>query len=426
MSDIPFPRGARDLLPNEALFRNELLERMEDVFRLFGFLSIDTPSFEHIDVLKAKNAIGAENKLIYEMKDERLGLRYDNTVSLARYMAMHQGLPLPFKRYYVGKVWRRDEPQRLRYRELLQADADIVGSKSPAADAEVMAAAATILDGIGVEYSIRINDRRIMDAVLSKIGIQEDLLPNAMRAIDKLDKIGETEVASMLRALGVESGTADQAMVFIMLDGANDAKLDYVDKIAGEGTSKDLRATLKLLGAYNIRGEPTIDFSVVRGLDYYTGIVFEYKLSDEKLSVAGGGRYDNLIGVYGNKGMPAVGVSLGVDRLLEALDFSSSTEYTYANAFVATVNDNNYWYALHVAGNLRANGIPTEINLAQRNLTNQFSYASAIKTKYVIIIGDAEEKAGKVKIRNLISGDESTVSMDEAISIIKGNVNAKI
>ena len=159
MPEIPFPRGVRDLLPNEALFRNELVEKIESVFRLFGYLSIDTPAFESISILKAKNTIGADNKLIYEMKNEQLGLRYDHTVSLARYMAMHQELPMPFKRYYIGKAWRREEPQRLRYREFMQADADIIGGEKTKTDAAVIAVAAIILDNIGIDYAIGINDR---------------------------------------------------------------------------------------------------------------------------------------------------------------------------------------------------------------------------------------------------------------------------
>jgi len=164
-----------------------------------------------------------------------------------------------------------------------------------------------------------------------------------------------------------------------------------------------------------------IDFSIVRGFDYYTGMVVEYKYGEEKNSLGGGGRYDNLIGKLGGKELPAVGISLGIDRILDILDYSASIEYTYANVFVACVNEKNYPYALEVAGSLRLSGIPTDINISSRNLSNQFAYANSIKTKYVIIIGDAEEKLGKVKLRNLISGDESTVSVDEAVNMIKGN-----
>ncbi|MGI0100788.1 MAG: histidine--tRNA ligase [Candidatus Micrarchaeaceae archaeon] len=422
MADIPFPRGVRDLLPNEALFRNELIERIESVFRLFGYASIDTPSFESLQVLRAKNAIGSDVKLIYELKDEQLGLRYDNTVSLARYMAMHQELPMPFKRYYTGKIWRREEPQRLRYREVTQADADIVGGDKPKADADVIAVAATILDNIGLDYKICINDRGIMDKVLAKFGVAENLFMDVMRTIDKIDRSSEAEVSKALMDLNLESSVVDQIMAFTAVGGTNDEKLSYIDNLLGDGNAtKYIRETLDLLGCYSIRGEIRIDFCIVRGLDYYTGIVFECKSKGEtSASIGGGGRYDDLIGVFSSKKLPAVGVSLGIDRILEILDFSSSIEYTYANVFVANVNDGNYRYALKVANSLRANGIPTEMNMALRNLSNQFSYASAIRTKYAIIIGDEEERLGKLKLRNLVTGKEEIVYTDEAMKIIKG------
>ena len=420
--EIPFPRGVRDLLPNEALFRNELLNKIEGVFQLFGFLVIDTPSFESIDVLRAKGGIGSDTKLIYELKDEKLGLRYDNTVSLARYINMHQELPMPFKRYYIGKVWRREEPQRLRYREITQADADIMGGNSSMADSEVIAVAAVIIEGLGMEYMVCLNDRQLMDSVLLKFGIDKKLLPDVMRALDKLDKAGETWVVQQLRGLGLDGAVTDQIIAFITMKGTSEEKLDYADKLLGNtDTTKGLRTTLDLIKNYNLRGDVTVSFTIVRGLDYYTGIVFEYKgKSDKATAIGGGGRYDSLIGTFGSKQIPAVGVSLGIDRILEMLDFSSSIEYTYANVFVACVNEKNYPYALRVANALRANGIPTDVNIAPRNLSNQFSYAAAIKTKYVAIIGDVEEKDGKLKLRNLISGNETTVFIDEAIKTIKG------
>jgi histidyl-tRNA synthetase len=423
MADIPFPRGVRDLMPNEALFRNELLEKVENTFKLFGFLTIDTPSFESLEVLKAKNAIGSDTKLIYELKDEKLGLRYDHTISLARYMAMHQELPMPFKRYYIGKSWRREEPQRLRYREITQADADIIGGAKSVADAEVIGVAASVLDSIGIDYIICINDRSITDSMLGKFGVNKEIHMDVMRALDKLDKIGETGVVDILKGLNLEDATVDQVVSFITLKGTNDEKLSYVDNILRSGEqTKDIRMTISLLEFYGITGETRVEFSIVRGLDYYTGIIFEYKnRSDQSVSIGGGGRYDNLIGLYSNKPMPAVGASLGIDRILEMLDFSSSTEYTYAKLFVANVNENNYPYAVKLANQFRARGIPTEINMATRNLSKQFAYANAIKAKYVAVVGDAEEKIGQLKLRNLIDGKEAVMFIDEAVKIINGN-----
>lgn len=422
MADIAFPRGVRDLLPNEALFRNELLRKVEETFQLFGFLSIDTPSFESLKVLKAKMAIGAENKLIYELKDEQLGLRYDNTVSLARYMAMHQELPLPFKRYYIGKVWRREEPQRLRYREITMADVDIVGGSKPNANAEVIAVAARVLEEIGLDYIICINDRQIIDSVLLKFGVPDGKLVDVMRSLDKKDKIGEQGVVNLLKGLEIEGQIIDQIISFIAISGTNDKKLDYVDNLlGGDQSTKDLRLTLSLLRNYGLSGDLTIDFSIMRGLDYYTGIVFEYKSKlDQSLSISGGGRYDNLIGLFGAKQMPAVGMAFGIDRILEMLHYSSSIKYTYAKVFVANVNEKNYDYAIKVAGQLRSAGIATDINTASRNLSNQFGYASSIKTKYIAIVGEVEEKAGKLKLRNLISGKEEILSVEDAVKQIKG------
>lgn len=423
MPEIPFPRGVRDLKPNEALFRNELLKRMEEVFQRFGFLSIDTPTFEHLNVLKLKGGIGEDVKLIFEFKDEDLGLRYDHTVSLARYVAMHQDLPLPFKRYYIGKAWRREEPQRLRYREFTQADVDIVGGKEVPTDAEVIAAGATAIESTGMEYYIEINDRRLAEMVFEKFGVSTTLFLDVARAIDKLDKIGEEKVADSLKGLGLSNELVDQVVGFINLKGDNEEKLSYAEGLLGsDELTSALRKTIELVKQYNIRGECRVNFSLMRGLDYYTGIVFEYKQrnTDEKNSMGGGGRYDRLIGLYCGKNVPAVGVSFGVDRMLECMKFSDSSTYTYAKVFVACVSDANYPYALKVANQLRAGGVPTDINLASRNLSNQFAYANSLKVGYAVIIGDAEEKAGKLKLRNLLSGDEQTLTFDEALAVVKG------
>lgn len=424
MADIPFPRGVRDLMPNEARFRNEFLKRVEDSFQRFGFLSIDTPTFEPLKLLNSKNSIGEDAKLIFEIKDQDLGLRYDHTVSLARYMGMHQELPLPFKRYYIGKAWRRDEPQRLRYWEFTQADIDIVGGTSPFTDAEVIGAASTALESVGIDHYVDINDRALVDAVIEKFGVNAETVPSILRIIDKLDKIGEDKVADMLRALKLSNEIVDQIMSFIALKGSNNEKLDYVDALLGSnGKTAQLRGVLELVSQYGLKSRIVVNFSVVRGLDYYTGLVWEYKSADRDVgsSIGGGGRYDRLIGLYSGKQMPAVGTSFGIDKLLFMLDYSKSPDHTYAKAFVATVKDSNYAYALKVANRLRASGIGAEINLATRNLSHQFAYANSLKFRYALIIGDAEEKANNVKIRNLDSGDEQSMGIEETIKTINGN-----
>ncbi len=420
MPEIPFPRGMRDLLPNEALFRNELLAKVEDAFRLFGFVSIDTPTMESLQVLKAKGGIGSESKLIFET-NEQLGLRYDHTVSLARYMAMHQELPMPFKRYYIGKVWRREEPQRLRYREFTQADVDVIGGNDAAADAEVIAACAFAIAGAGIECSVLINDRKLIEALMEKIGVDKPKVMDAVRAIDKLDKAGSSGVSTILKGLGIPDKIAEGIISLVKFEGGNEEKLSYADKLLGNGEmTKGLRELLALLEGYSSI-DAHIDFSIVRGLDYYTGTVFEYVDRNERgLAIGGGGRYDGLAALYGSKRLPAVGASIGIDRILEMLNFSASLEYTHSRVFVANVSDKNYAYALKVANLFRAAGIPTEINIASRNLSNQLSYANAIKVRYAAFVGDSEEKSGKVKLRDLSNGTEALVFIDEAIKTIKG------
>jgi histidyl-tRNA synthetase len=421
MPEIPFPRGVKDLMPNEALFRNEVIKKIENVYQRFGFLTIDTPTFESIRVLDAKGGIGEGTKQIFEIKDEDLGLRYDHTVSLARYIAMHQSLPLPFKRYYIGKAWRKEEPQKNRYREFTQADVDIVGGEKSVCDSEVIAAIATAFDELGIDYSIHISNRELIDAVLKEFGIAQERYIDVIRVIDKLDKIGVDGVNGLLAGLHLDKSAIDQINAFITRQGDNTDKLSYAGTILRDSpVIEEIRKALELLTLYRIRGAVVLDFSVMRGLDYYTGAVFEFMgVGDVKGSICGGGRYDNLIGAYGGRSIPAVGGSIGIDRVLDLLDYRSSTKYTYSKVFVAYVNESNLGYAAKIATSLRANGINTELNIAKRNLANQLAYANSLKLGYAIIIGDEEERQGKVKLRNLVSGDESIMGFDDALKTIR-------
>ena len=421
MPEIPFPRGVKDLMPNEALFRNEVIKKIENVYQRFGFLTIDTPTFESIRVLDAKGGIGEGTKQIFEIKDEDLGLRYDHTVSLARYIAMHQSLPLPFKRYYIGKAWRKEEPQKNRYREFTQADVDIVGGEKSVCDSEVIAAIATAFDELGIDYSIHISNRELIDAVLKEFGIAQERYIDVIRVIDKLDKIGVDGVNGLLAGLHLDKSAIDQINAFITRQGDNTDKLSYAGTILRDSpVIEEIRKALELLTLYRIRGAVVLDFSVMRGLDYYTGTVFEFMgVGDVKGSICGGGRYDNLIGAYGGRSIPAVGGSIGIDRVLDLLDYKSSTKYTYSKVFVAYVNESNLGYAAKIATSLRANGINTELNIAKRNLANQLAYANSLKLGYAIIIGDEEERQGKVKLRNLVSGDESIMGFDDALKTIR-------
>jgi histidyl-tRNA synthetase len=420
--DIPFPRGVRDLAPNEALFRNELLRKVEAIFQRFGFLTIDTPSFEPLQILHAKDALGEQNKLIYEMKDEDIGLRYDHTVSFARYLGMHNDQPLPFKRYVIGKVWRLDEPQKNRYREITMADIDIAGGAEPMCDAEVLCAAATALDELGVEYTIRVNDRRLMDDLFSVFKLSPDAYLKLMRTIDKLDKLGVDKMNELLLAVGIPKDAVDRVNVLLTKKGSNEDKMEYVEGLLKDKSlSGKLRTLLQLVENYNINGKVEVDLSLVRGLDYYTGIVFEIMdaSGSVRYSIGGGGRYDNLVEVYSGRSVPVVGISLGIDRIMDVLNYQSAIKQTYAKVFVAYIKDSNYPYALKIANTIRAAGINCEINLSLRNISNQMNYANSMKFQHAVILGDSEEKEGRVKLRDLATGEETSLSVDECISILK-------
>lgn len=425
MPDMSVPRGTRDLMPNEALFRAMLIEKIEHIFRLYGFLVIDTPMIEKLDILKAKGGIGEDAKLIFEIKDDDCGLRYDQTLSLARYMVMHNDMPTPFKRYSIGRVWRREEPQKMRYREFMQADIDIIGGDEVKADAEVIAAGCSIFDALGIGYKVDINNRAMTDELFKKLGVSESLVAQAMRTLDKLDKIGSEKVAEQLVSIGVQKDIVEKIMLIINSNSTNEETLSKIDTILGHKKySSKLSETIDLIRQYGITGNISISPWVMRGIDYYTGIVFEIRLQGEgynTTALGAGGRYDSLIGTLGSKSMPAVGMGIGLNRLLDILNYSSSPEYGFARVLVIPIKQEHYTYALSIARSLRSSGIETDIAIASRNLKNQLSYASAIKVGHTIIIGDSEVRDKKLMFRDMSNGSENLVSVDEAIALIKGS-----
>ncbi len=425
MPDMSLPRGTRDLMPNEAFFRTVLIEKIERIFRLYGFLVIDTPMLEKLDVLKAKGGIGDDAKLIFEIKDDDCGLRYDQTLSLARYMVMHNEMPLPFKRYSIGRVWRREEPQKMRYREFMQADIDIVGGDEVKADAEVIAAGCSIFDAIGIGYRVDINNRAMTDELFKKLGVNDSLVAQAMRTLDKLDKIGGDKVAEQLVLIGIQKDIVEKIMLIINSNSTNADTLSKIDNILGHKKySSQLNETIDLIKQYGITGNIVISPWVMRGIDYYTGIVFEIRLQNGSYNTSAlgaGGRYDSLIGALGSKSMPAVGMGIGLNRLLDILEYSNSPEYGFTRVLVVPIKQEHYTYALSVAKSLRSAGVETDIAISSRNLKNQLSYASAIKVGHVIIVGDSEVRDKKLMFRDMSNGSENLISIDEAIALIKGN-----
>jgi len=424
MVEPSLPRGMRDFNTAEAIARREVLAVVEETFKRFGFSPIETPALENLNVLYAKTYGEESGKEIFKIEGEDAALRYDFTVPLARFIAMNKDTPLPFKRYQIGSIWRKDEPQRMRYREFLQADIDIVGSSELISDAEVIAVAAQILDELGISgYKILINDRIILNGILSFFGIPNEKSVQAIRLIDKLPKIGNDEVIKGLVGLGMKQENAASLIEFIIKEEDNDEKLNRVEANIGlkEEVNK-LRDLIRLVGLYKAKGDIVIDLSLARGFDYYTSFVWEFIAYDENKkrlpTLVAGGRYDNLIGMFLNQQIPATGISMGIDRIMNLIG-SSTDMKSYARVYVATVG-NVLDYSLYVANALRSAGINTDINMTKRNIAKQLEYANAMRFRYVAIIGEREQSSNKLKLRDMISGNEELLGIDEAIKVIKG------
>ncbi len=422
--EVSLPRGVRDYGPNEAHARNRISEKIENVFRLFGFRPLETPAIESIEVLTAK-AYGDEgSKEIFVMKDEKSGLRFDLTVPLARYVAMHKELNMPFKRYQISNVWRKEEPQKMRYREFLQADADIIGSDDISADVEVIAAGAMALEGIGLDnYTLLVNSRGILTPLLESFGVKKDDEIGAMRILDKIKKLPRDDIIKMLEPM-LDQKKANELLGILSAEGSEQ---DKIKRIIGavpilDSETKKILALFDMLRSYRISGTIEFDPSLARGLDYYTGLVWEFVVrskTGETPSIASGGRYDNLVGLYGKRSIPATGISIGIDRAMDLLELPQTHDGYERKTLVAYLKKEDYTYALNAANALRANGINCDLNVTSRNIQKQLEYANALGFESVVIIGENERNAGMVRIKNLIDGTELTVGLEEAINALK-------
>jgi histidyl-tRNA synthetase len=334
---------------------------------------------------------------------------------------MHNSMPLPCKRDAIGTVWRMDEPQRMRLREFAQADVDILGGDPIKANAEAIAAACMAMDALGLDYTMRLNSRQTVDIFMENIGLKEQT-QKIMRIMDKTDKIGKDGVIKELSAIGVKDDAIDQISALVSVSGTNEEKINAINSMAGsDDACTEISGTLELLQKYAIKGKYIVDPSIVRGIDYYTGIVME---TIDNTGIAGsasicsGGRYDNLVSRFSDNKLPGVGLAIGIDRVLDVLKFGESKKRTYARAFVAYIKEQNYGYALDVAMKLRNAGIEVDLNQASRNISNQLSYASSLSIPYSVVVGPKEQENGSIKLRNMDTGDESEMSIDEAIAII--------
>ena len=446
------PKGTRDFSPMEMAKRNYIFDTIKQVYQLYGFQQIETPAMETLGTLMGK--YGEEgDKLLFKVlnsgdflnkvSDEELqernalhlaaklcekGLRYDLTVPFARYVVMHrEELQLPFKRYQMQPVWRADRPQKGRYREFWQFDGDIVGSDSLLNEVELMQIVDTVFTRFGVRVQIKINNRKILTGIAEVIGAAEKIVDITV-AIDKLDKIGLENVNAELREDGLSEDQIQKLQPIISLEGTNDEKLDTIAEVLKESETglkgvEESRFILNTLKTLGLKNEIQLDLTLARGLNYYTGAIFEVKALDVQIgSITGGGRYDNLTGIFGMPGISGVGISFGVDRIFDVLntldcypkDAVNGTQLLFIN-----FGDKETAYCLPAVAKAREAGIRTEIFPDSSKMKKQMSYANAKQIPFVALAGENEMAEGKLTLKNMLSGEQQLVTTEELIEITK-------
>ncbi|MBM6759155.1 histidine--tRNA ligase [Bacteroides mediterraneensis] len=447
------PKGTRDFSPVEMAKRNYIFNTIREVFYLYGFQQIETPSMENLSTLMGK--YGEEgDKLLFKIQnsgdyfsgltDEELlsrnaaklaskfcekGLRYDLTVPFARYVVMHRDeITFPFKRFQIQPVWRADRPQKGRYREFYQCDADVVGSNSLLNEVELVQMIDTVFQKFGIRVSIKINNRKILTGIAEIIG-EADKIVDITVAIDKLDKIGLDNVNAELALKGIPQEAIDKLQPIILLSGSNEEKLATLKNVlaASETGMKGVEESefiLKTIDGLNIKSEVELDLTLARGLNYYTGAIFEVKALDVQIgSISGGGRYDNLTGVFGMDGMSGVGISFGADRIydvLNQLDLYPKEAVNGTQLLFVNFGEAEAAAVLPILAKVRAAGIRAEIYPDTAKMKKQMSYANAKMVPFVAIVGENEMKEGKVTLKNMTSGEQSLVTPDELVAAIHG------
>ena len=446
------PKGTRDFSPMEMAKRNYIFDTIRSVYQLYGFQQIETPAMETLGTLMGK--YGEEgDKLLFKVlnsgdflnkvSDEELqernalhlaaklcekGLRYDLTVPFARYVVMHrEELQLPFKRYQMQPVWRADRPQKGRYREFWQFDGDIVGSDSLLNEVELMQIVDNVFARFGVRVQIKINNRKILTGIAEVIGAADKIVDITV-AIDKLDKIGLDNVNAELREDGLSEEQIEKLQPIITLEGANEEKLNTIaevleDSEIGLKGIEETRYILNMLRGNSLKNELQLDLTLARGLNYYTGAIFEVKALDVQIgSITGGGRYDNLTGIFGMPGISGVGISFGVDRIfdvLNALDAYPQDAVVGTQLLFINFGEKETAYCLPAVARAREAGIRTEIYPDSSKMKKQMSYANAKQIPFVALAGENEMSAGKLTLKNMLSGDQQLLTAEELINVVK-------
>lgn len=417
------PKGFRDFLPETMLRRNYVLDTIKEAFHLFGFEPLDTPILELQETLFGKYGEEAE-QLIFTARHGRstsdpLAMRYDLTVPLARVVGQYDSqLNLPFKRYHIAPVFRGERPQRGRYREFWQCDADTVGATSMSADAEILVMTHQILDRLGFpQFVIKINHRKLLIAIGEFSGVPPEQRPDLYRSVDKFDKIGAEGVKRELLDRGIDGDAVKRMMTLIQSTEAGDNGIEPIARALGDGDNglDDLRELAALLGEASIPAEHfRFDCTMARGLGYYTGPIFETVISEPNLgSISGGGRYDQLIGMFRRQSLPTTGVSFGLERIIDLMDelelYPPHLGGTLVQALVTVFSEETRQASTRIGEQLRAAGFNTEVYLGARKLGRQLAHADKKGIPIVVIIGPAEIAAGVVKLRRLADGEETTV-----------------
>ncbi len=446
------PKGTRDFAPEEMVRRNYIFDTIKSVYRLYGFQQIETPAVENLSTLMGK--YGEEgDKLLFKILNSgdflsdvapsdfsernlpkltnkmcEKGLRYDLTVPFARFVTMNRDkITFPFKRYQIQPVWRADRPQKGRYREFYQCDADVIGSDSLLNEVELVQIIDEVFRRFGINVCIKINNRKILSGIAEIIGEPEKIVDITV-AIDKLEKIGLEKVNDELRSKGIAEEALAKLQPIILLKGSNEEKLAKLQEIlaaseTGLNGVKELETVFGYITSLNIATKTELDLTLARGLNYYTGCIFEVKALDVEIgSITGGGRYDNLTGVFGMEGVSGVGISFGADRIydvLNALNLYPEEVAQTTKVMFANFGENETRYLMQILKNLRDAGISAEIYPENAKMKKQFGYADTRHIPYVVIAGENEMNENKVTLKNMNSGEQQLVSKEQLLAIIK-------
>lgn len=451
-NNTSIPKGTRDFGPDEMAKRNYIFDTIKKVYALYGFQQIETPAMETLQTLLGKygdegdkllfkilnsgdflksasdEELMARNTLKLQTKLSEKGLRYDLTVPFARYVVMHRDeLQMPFKRYQIQPVWRADRPQKGRYREFYQCDADIVGSDSLMNEVELMQIVDTVFTKFGIRVQIKINNRKILTGIAEIIG-EKDKIVQITTAIDKLDKIGIENVNQELEKEGIPTEAIARLQPIIQLSGTNDEKLATIANVLADSEIglkgvEETKYILEMLKKTALHNEIELDLTLARGLNYYTGAIFEVKALDTQIgSITGGGRYDNLTGIFGLSGLSGVGISFGADRIydvLNTLDLYPKESVTGTQLLFINFGEKETDYILPIAMQARQAGIRTEIFPDAVKMKKQMAYANAKHIPFVVLAGDNEIAQNKVTLKIMETGEQIVLSAEELLERIK-------